>query len=142
MQRVTKKSCYIWNTMTRVGCMAFTTTFAVYSILFTLCTFSPADDMPSQYSISGHYRPASKTPFGWRFACGLISVRFYVLTGYSQIQILLALRQHRRFQTNSRDSCEPVYPSICCSHTQSRYEDAVFIPNTGLFSLESYTCIL
>ena len=41
--------------------------------------------MPSQYPISGHYRPASETPFGWRFACGPIVARFYdVLTGYMQ----------------------------------------------------------
>ena len=36
--------------------------------------------MPSQYPISGYYRPASETPFGWRFACGPIVARFYVLT--------------------------------------------------------------
>ena len=35
--------------------------------------------------ISGHYRPASETPFGWRFACEPIVARFYVLTGYSQV---------------------------------------------------------
>ena len=40
--------------------------------------------MPSQYPISGHFRPASEAPFGWRFACGTILARFYVLIGYSQ----------------------------------------------------------
>ena len=38
-----------------------------------------ADDMPSQFPISGPYRPASETPFGWRFACGPIVPRFYML---------------------------------------------------------------
>ena len=32
--------------------------------------------MPSQYPISGHYRPESETPFRWRFACGSIVARF------------------------------------------------------------------
>ena len=34
----------------------------------------------SQHPISGHYLPASETPFGWRFACGPIVARFYVHT--------------------------------------------------------------
>ena len=50
----------------------------------TSLRLTPADDMPSQYPISGHYRPASETPFGWRFACGPIVARFYMLAGYSQ----------------------------------------------------------
>ena len=37
-----------------------------------------------KYQISDHYRPASETPFRWRFACGPIAARFYVLTVHSQ----------------------------------------------------------
>ena len=37
---------------------------------------------PSQHPISGHYRPTSETPFGWRFANEpIILAGFYVLTG-------------------------------------------------------------
>ena len=32
---------------------------------------------PSQYSMLGHHRPASETPFKWRFAGGSIMARFY-----------------------------------------------------------------
>ena len=35
----------------------------------------------SQHPNSGHYRPASKTSFGWRFSGGPIMARLYVLTG-------------------------------------------------------------
>ena len=36
---------------------------------------------PYYNPISGHYRSASETPFGWRFAGGPIVARFYVITG-------------------------------------------------------------
>ena len=29
------------------------------------------------------YRSASKTPLGWRFACGPIVTRYYMLTGFA-----------------------------------------------------------
>ena len=32
--------------------------------------------LPSEYSILGHTRPASKTPFKWRFAAGPMAARF------------------------------------------------------------------
>ena len=32
--------------------------------------------LPSQYSMLGHYRPASETPLKWRFAVGPIIVHF------------------------------------------------------------------
>ena len=35
----------------------------------------------SQHPNSGHYRPASKMSFGWRFSGGPIMARLYVLTG-------------------------------------------------------------
>ena len=35
----------------------------------------------SQHPNSGHYRPASKTSFGWRFSGGTIMAGLYVLTG-------------------------------------------------------------
>ena len=35
----------------------------------------------SQHPNSGHYRSASKMPFGWRFSGGPIMARLYVLTG-------------------------------------------------------------
>ena len=35
--------------------------------------------LPSQITVSDHYRPASETPFEWRFAGGLIEARFYML---------------------------------------------------------------
>ena len=31
--------------------------------------------LPSQYSMLGHHRPASQTPFQWRFAGGLMMAR-------------------------------------------------------------------
>ena len=43
---------------------------------------SHVEDIP--VSLSSHYRPASKTPLKWRFAGGLIVVRFHVLTGSLQ----------------------------------------------------------
>ena len=32
--------------------------------------------LPSQQTVTGHYRPASETPFKWRFAGGPIVARF------------------------------------------------------------------
>ena len=34
----------------------------------------------SRHTISGHYQSASKTPLEWRFACGPIVTRYYMLT--------------------------------------------------------------
>ena len=34
----------------------------------------------SKLTVSGHYRPTSKTPFEWRFAGGPMMARFYMLT--------------------------------------------------------------
>ena len=61
--------------------------------------------MPSQYPISGRYRPASETPFGWCFACGPIVARFYdVLTGYSQAKAPVTLSRFKpRFSTTHPD---------------------------------------
>ena len=73
----------------------------------------------------GHYRPASETPFGWRFACGPIVARFYVLTGYSQANYKDKDSTGDFGRTAEVYICDPVYPSIRCSHTQSRYEDAI-----------------
>ena len=35
------------------------------------------------HTLSGHYQPASETPFEWRFAGGPIVARFYMLIGWS-----------------------------------------------------------
>ena len=32
--------------------------------------------LPSQHSVNGHHRPASETPFKWRFAGGPMMARF------------------------------------------------------------------
>ena len=45
--------------------------------LFRINEFSIS---PSQQIFSGHYRPASKTPFEWRFVCWPMVAHFYLLT--------------------------------------------------------------
>ena len=44
-----------------------------------------ADDMPSQYPISGYNRPAREMPFGWCFACRPIVARFTCLLGIRRL---------------------------------------------------------
>ena len=73
----------------------------------------------------GHYRPASETPFGWRFACGPIVARFYVLSPGIRRLITKTRTAQEILDEQPRFICDPVYPSIRCSHTQSRYEDAI-----------------
>ena len=38
-------------------------------------------DYPSQHSMLGHHRPASGTPFEWRFAGGPMVARLQMFTG-------------------------------------------------------------
>ena len=89
--------------------------------------------MLSEYPISGHYRPASETPFGWRFACGPIVAQFYVLTGYSQANY------KDKDSTGDYGRTADVYASLCIRAFAARILNAMFIPNKGLCSLESYT---
>ena len=35
----------------------------------TVNVYDYVSSQPCQYAVSGHHRPASKTPFKWRFAC-------------------------------------------------------------------------
>ena len=44
-----------------------------------------ADDMPSQYPISGYNRPAREMPFGWCFACRPIVARYTCLLGIRRL---------------------------------------------------------
>ena len=39
------------------------------------------ESKPSENPTAGHYRPASETPFGWRFANRPVVPRFYVHPG-------------------------------------------------------------
>ena len=95
---------------------------------------------PVAYPISGHYRPASETPFAWRFACGPIVARFYVFTGYSQANY--------KDKDSTRDfgRTTEAYASLCIRAFAARILKQVwrcnFYPKyIGLFSLESYTCM-
>ena len=47
-------------------------------------------NVPTQHTVTGHYRPASETPLEWRFAGGRIVARFYPLTGYLLPYLLYA----------------------------------------------------
>ena len=47
--------------------------------------------LPSQPSIMGHYRPASETPFKWRFAGGPVMTRCQLYLDQQQQQNLLEL---------------------------------------------------
>ena len=42
---------------------------------------------PSQYTVSGHHRPASETSFQWRFAGGPLATHFKRFTGFSYRRI-------------------------------------------------------
>ena len=87
--------------------------------------------MPSQYSISGHYRPDSETPFGWRFACGPICLDF--TTCLLGIRRLITSSSGTKTAQEILDEPQRLMRACVSEHSLARILKAIFIPNTGLY---------
>ena len=95
--------------------------------------------MPGQYPISGHYQPASETPFGWHFACMPIVACFKCLLG------IRSLIKNSSGTKTAQESFDEQPGNAHASLVIRAFAARILIAGMNMqflsLSLESYTCM-